>query len=60
MEVDWKGDTISVFDPVTGKEDMAYLFIAALPCSCMVYVDLCLDMKTENWLLCHVHAYNYL
>ena len=31
MEVDWKGDTISVFDPVTGKEDMAYLFIAALP-----------------------------
>lgn len=33
MEVDWAGDTISVFDPVTGEEEGAYLFIAVLPCS---------------------------
>lgn len=59
MEVDWAGDTIPVFGPVTGEEDAAYLFIAVLPCSCMVYAEPCLDMKTENWLLCHVHAYNY-
>lgn len=59
MEVDWAGDTIPVFDPVTGEEDAAYLFIAVLPCSCMVYAEPCLDMKTENWLLCHVHAFNY-
>lgn len=59
MEVDWAGDTIPVFAPVTGEEDAAYLFIAVLPCSCMVYAEPCLDMKTENWLLCHVHAYNY-
>lgn len=48
MEVDWAGDTIPVFDPVTGEEDAAYLFIAVLPCSCMVYAEPCLDMKTEN------------
>lgn len=59
MEVDWAGDTIPVFDPVTGEEEAVYLFVAVLPCSCMVYAEPCLDMKTENWLLCHVHAYNY-
>lgn len=59
IEVDWAGDTISVFDPVTGEESAAYLFIAVLPCSCFVYAEACSDMKTENWLLCHVHAYRY-
>ena len=59
MEVDWAGDTIPVFDPVTGEADAAYLYIAVLPCSCYVYAEACDDMKQENWLLCHVHAYNY-
>lgn len=31
MEVDWVGDTIPVFHPVTGEEDTAYLLVAALP-----------------------------
>lgn len=59
MEVDWAGDTIPVFDPVTGEEGKAYLFIAVLPCSCYVYAEACSDMKTENWLQCHVNAYRY-
>lgn len=59
MEVDWAGDTIPVYDPVTGEPSPAYLFVAVLPCSCFVYAEACADMKTENWLLCHVHAYNY-
>lgn len=59
MEVDWAGDTIPVFDPMTGEADAAYLFIAVLPCSCYVYAEACADMKQENWLLCHVHAYRY-
>lgn len=59
MEVDWAGDTIPVFDPVTGEADAAYLFIAVLPCSCYVYAEAHEDMKQENWLLCHVHAYSY-
>lgn len=59
MEADWAGDTIPVFDPVTGEADAAYLFVAVLPCSCYVYAEACDDMKQENWLLCHVHAYRY-
>lgn len=59
MEVDWAGDTIPVYDPVTGEPSPAYLFVAVLPCSCFVYAEACSDMKAENWLFCHVHAYNY-
>lgn len=30
-----------------------------LPCSCYTYAEACEDMKTENWLNCHVHAFSY-
>ncbi len=59
MEVDWAGGTLPITDPVTGIEEPAYLFIGVLPCSWYVYAELCSDMKSENWLLCHVHAYEY-
>jgi len=59
MEVDWASATLPITDPVTGEISDAYLFVSVLPCSCYVYAELCTDMKSENWLLCHVHAYNY-
>lgn len=59
MQVDWAGETIPYYDPVTGEQYKAYLFVAVLPCSCYIYVEACTDMKQENWLLCHVHAYEY-
>ena len=59
MEVDWAGGTLPIKDPVTGETVPAYLFVGVLPCSCYVYAELCSDMKSENWLLCHVHAYEY-
>ncbi len=59
MQVDWAGGTIPYYDPITGDEYKAYLFVAALPCSCYIYVEACEDMKQENWLMCHVHAYEY-
>lgn len=59
MEVDWAGGTLPVTDPVTGETMPAYLFVAVLPCSCYAYAELCSDMQSENWLLCHVHAYEY-
>ena len=59
IQVDWAGDTILVYDSVTGAQSVAYLFVAVLPCSCYVYAEACDDMKTENWLNCHVHAFNY-
>ena len=59
MQVDWAGNTIPVYDSVTGDVTKAYVFIAVLPCSCFAYAEACGDMRTENWLLCHIHAYNY-
>ncbi len=59
MEVDWAGDTLSIHEPLTGDISKGYLFVSALPCSFYVFADLCRDMKQENWLYCHVNAYNY-
>lgn len=59
IQVDWAGDTVPVYDSVTGAQSAAYLFVAVLPCNCYVYAEACDDMKTENWLNRHVHAFNY-
>ena len=59
MEVDWAGGTLPITDPVTGTTEPAYLFVAVLPCSCYAYTELCPDMKTNTWLMCHAHAYEY-
>ena len=58
-EVDWAGNTLEIHDPSNGEITKAYLFVAVLPCICYTYVELCGDMKLENWLMCHVHAYSY-
>lgn len=59
MEVDWAGTTIPYYDAVTHEEFEAYLFVAVLPCSCYVYAEACVDMKSSNWLMCHIHAYEF-
>lgn len=59
MEVDWAGNTLPIYDSVTGEVKLAYLFVAVLPCSCYTYAEICPDMKSESWLYCHAHAYNY-
>lgn len=59
MEVDWAGNTIPIYDPDTGAEDEAYLFVAVLPFSAYAYVEACADMKSECWIRCHMHAYEY-
>ena len=59
MEVDWAGQTLPVYDAITGEPAKGYLFVAVLPCSCYAYAELCPDMKQESWLSCHIHAYSY-
>ena len=59
MQVDWAGDPLYITDPVTGEEEPAYIFVAVLPCSWYTYAEPCSDMKSENWLLCHVHTFEY-
>lgn len=48
IQVDWAGDTLPVYDPVTGEPSPAYLFVAVLPCSCYTYAEACEDMKTRT------------
>jgi len=59
MQVDWAGDPLYITDSVTGEQWPAYIFVAVLPCSWYTYAEACSDMKQENWLLYHVHAYEY-
>ncbi|MFK4936785.1 IS21 family transposase, partial [Lactococcus garvieae] len=57
MEVDWAGTTVSLMDRITGQPLKVYVFVANLPFSMMIYAEAVLDMKSENWLNCHIHAY---
>ena len=59
MQVDWAGDPLWITDKATGELFPGYIFVAVLPCSWYTYAEICGDMKSENWLLCHVHAFNY-
>ena len=59
MEVDWAGATIDIYDDVTGDASPAYLFVAVLSCSCYVYAEICVNMKSDTFINCHVHAYEY-
>lgn len=59
MEVDWAGATLSIQDRATGEDLTAYVFVAALPYSQMMYVEAFLDMTSANWLTAHIHAFDY-
>ena len=59
FEVDWAGATIDIYDSVTGEISPAYLFVGALSCSGYIYAEACSNMKSENFINCHVHAYAY-
>ena len=59
VEVDWSGPTMSYADMETGELVTVYLFVATLPYSQYSYVEVCLDMKQDTWLRCHVHMYEF-
>lgn len=59
LQVDWAGQTLPLFDSITGEITPAYMFVAVLPCSGYTYAEVTADMKLENWLECHIHAYEY-
>ena len=50
---------MEIHDPVNGEVSKAYLFVAVLLCSRFTYAEACNNMKLENWMSCHIHAYNY-
>lgn len=59
MEVDWVGDTISVYDVAAGCEIPAYIFVSCLLCSMYGYAEAFPDMKSNHWIEAHIHAYSF-
>lgn len=59
MEVDWVGDTVSVYDVAAGCEIPAYIFVSCLPCSMYGYAEAFPDMKSNHWIEAHIHAYSF-
>lgn len=59
MEVDWAGDTLSIQERSTGEQLPVYVFVATLPYSQLFYAEGFLNMKSESWLIAHVHSFEY-
>ena len=57
MFVDWAGDTVAIADAVTGEVVKAYLFVAVLPFSGMVFCRGFTTMGMDSWIAGHVEAF---
>src|SRR6266699_3146767 len=54
--VDWAGDTIPVFDAITGAEHGARIFVAALGASNYTYAEARWTETLPDWIGAHVNA----
>ncbi|MDO5373178.1 MAG: DDE-type integrase/transposase/recombinase [Corynebacterium glutamicum] len=59
MYVDWSGDSMTVTDPITGTRYQAWIFVASLPYSGMVFAVATPDTKMRAWLSSHQDAFDY-
>jgi len=55
--IDWAGDTIPLVDPVTGEITKAYLFLAVLPYSGLLFCFAYTSMKMPAWIDGHIRAF---
>jgi transposase len=53
VEVDYAGDPIEWVDLKTGEIYKAFVFVAALGFSQLLFARAAEDMKSRNWLGCH-------
>jgi transposase len=54
--VDWAGDTVPVFDAVTGLERRAHIFVAVLGASNYTYAEARWSQALPDWIGAHVNA----
>jgi hypothetical protein len=59
VEVDYAGDTIEWVELKSGEIHKAYVFVAALGFSQLLYARAAEDMKSRNWLGCHRRMFTY-
>lgn len=58
--VDFAGDTMPVFDPVTGEVRDTKIFVAVLGASNYTYAEACLSERLPDWIGAHVNALEFL
>lgn len=59
IEVDWAGQTIPIINGDLETVTKGYLFVGVLPYSQYIYAEITDDMKQENWIIAHVHMFNF-
>jgi transposase len=57
MQVDWAGERMAIFDPITGTKTRVSVFVATLPYSGLVFARGYVDEKLPNWLAAHQQAF---
>jgi transposase len=56
--VDWAGDTVPVFDAMTGEERRAHIFVAVLGASNYTYAEARWSEALPEWIGAHVNAFS--
>lgn len=60
LQVDWAGSRLLYFDEDAGELRKASLFVAVLPCSQLVFVDVFPSEEMRYWIAAHVNCFKYL
>jgi transposase len=58
--VDFAGDTIDIFDPITGEAHAMKLFVAAMGASNFTYAEACPSESLSDWIGVHTSLFRYL
>jgi transposase len=53
--VDFAGDTIDIFDPITGEAHAMKLFVAAMGASNYTYAEACRSESLPDWIGMHIN-----
>ena len=58
--VDFAGDTIDIFDPITGEVRARKLFVAAMGASNYTYAEACPSESLSDWIGVHANLFQFL
>lgn len=58
--VDYSGTKASYFDPVSGEEHKAEIFVATMGCSIFTYCEATESQSSRDWIRSHINAFEYL
>jgi Transposase and inactivated derivatives len=58
--VDFAGDTIDIFDPITGEAHAMKLFVAAMGASNYTYAEACPSESLPDWIGMHANLFRFL